>query len=97
MGDSKLRFNPSYLNRPSGPDLNWPDLLARITCPALLITADPALGSIVTAQQAAELQAMMPQLRVAHIAGAGHNIRRDQFEPYLETIMPQFAAWAGKS
>ena len=66
--------------------LDWPAIVQRITCPALLITADPARGALVTAEGAAALRALVPQLRVAHVPGAGHNIRREQFAPYLALV-----------
>ena len=91
--DSKLLLSPSFLNHVSPPELDWPDLLRRITCPALLITGNPTLGSAVTDRQAVALQVMVPQLLHTHVPGAGHNIRRDQFESYLKAIGPQFAAW----
>jgi pimeloyl-ACP methyl ester carboxylesterase len=84
--DSKLRFNLNALNFGPATSVDWPALLRRITVPALLITADPARGAIVGDESAAALQALVPQLRVAHIAGAGHSIRRDQFEPYLQVV-----------
>ena len=59
---------------------------AQITCPALLITADPARNAIVTEQSAAQLRELVPQLRIAHIPDAGHSIRRDQFARYLEVV-----------
>jgi N-formylmaleamate deformylase len=52
----------------------------------LLITGDPERGAIVTDESAAALQALLPQLEVAHIPEAGHNIRRDQFARYVDVI-----------
>ena len=66
--------------------MDWPATVRRITCPALLITADPALGALVTPESAAELQALAPQMRIAHIAGAGHSIHREQFARYIEAV-----------
>jgi pimeloyl-ACP methyl ester carboxylesterase len=87
--DSKLRFNPQVFSI-FGPNpaagVDWKLVLSQITCPALLITADPALGSIVTEESARALQARLPQLKIAHIPGAGHNIRREQFEAYLAAV-----------
>jgi pimeloyl-ACP methyl ester carboxylesterase len=87
--DSKLRFNPQVFSI-FGPNpavgVDWKLVLSQITCPALLITADPALGSIVTEESAMALQTLLPQLKIAHIPGAGHNIRREQFEQYLSVI-----------
>lgn len=85
--DSKLRLHPNILNRHSftiRPD--WPALIGQIACPALLITADNEKGAIVRPEQAEALQAMLPQLQVAHIPGAGHSIRREQFDRYTAVV-----------
>jgi pimeloyl-ACP methyl ester carboxylesterase len=84
--NAKLRFSFNVLNRADPTSLDWPGMVSRITCPALLITADPERGAIVTADGAAAFQALLPQVRVAHIPGAGHNIRREQFARYLEVV-----------
>jgi pimeloyl-ACP methyl ester carboxylesterase len=84
--DSKLRLSLNVLNRTDAAPVDWPAILPRITCPALLITADPERGAMVTEEGAAELRALVPQLRVAHIPNAGHNIRRDQFDRYMEVV-----------
>jgi N-formylmaleamate deformylase len=87
--DSKLRFSPQVMsifgsNPAEGVD--WKAVLPRIKCPALLITADPALGSIVSEASAQALKEQVPQLKIAHIPGAGHNIRREQFDLYLAAV-----------
>ena len=84
--DSKLRFSLNAFNDLGGATVEWGAILPRITCPALLITADPALGALITAEGAQALQGQIPQLRVAHIPGAGHNIRREAFAHYLEVV-----------
>lgn len=53
-------------------------IVARIGAPALLVTGEPALGAIISADVAAELRALNPLLRVAHVAGVGHCIRYEQ-------------------
>jgi N-formylmaleamate deformylase len=84
--DSKLRFSLNVLNPPGEATVDWPAILPRVTCPALLITADPARGALITGEGAAALQAMIPQLRVVHIPEAGHSIRREQFARYLDSV-----------
>lgn len=84
--DAKLRFSFNVLAAGEPQPLDWPAIVRRIGCPALLITADPALGAIVTPESAAALAALLPQVRVVHIAGAGHSIRRYQFARYLATV-----------
>lgn len=84
--DAKLSLSFNVLNSGANAAVDWPATLGRITCPALLITADPARGGIITEESAASLQALVPHLRVAHIPEAGHSIRRDQFERYMEAV-----------
>lgn len=96
--DAKLQVSPHVLRvfDPEGPRMvDWPAILRSITCPALLLTADPELGAILTEEDVTALQALVPQLQVVHIAGAGHSIRREQFQRYLEAVRTFLAAAAG--
>lgn len=84
--DAHLLHSPrSVVFDPTG-GIDWGALLPQITCPALLITADLERGAFVTPAHAAKLQAAVPTLRVAHIAGAGHSVRRDRLEPYMAAL-----------
>jgi pimeloyl-ACP methyl ester carboxylesterase len=84
--DSKTRLSLSIFHQDVLPEMDWPRLLRGILCPVLLLTADPERGAIVTDAQAASLRAMVPHLSIAHIAGAGHNIHRDQSARFLEVV-----------
>lgn len=87
--DAKLQFSLNVLSVFEGstsPNVEWVELLRELTCPALLITGDPASGAAVSADSAAVLQSLLPALRVVHIPGAGHNIRRDRFARYIEVV-----------
>lgn len=64
----------------------WQDLVRKFACPVLLITGDPALGAIVSPEIAQESAGLCDTLEVAHIPGAGHSIRREQFELYVEAV-----------
>lgn len=66
--------------------VDWAAVLPRITCPVLLIYSDAERGGIVTRESAALLKDLVPQIEVAHIPKAGHNIRRDQVDRYLEVV-----------
>jgi len=106
FADAKIRLNPQtlapFMNRNAvasnardiASPVDWPTLLRQIRCPALLITGDPELGAMVSASQAATLQEQVPTLRVAHIANASHDIRRDQSGDFLAVISPFLADWA---
>lgn len=83
--DSKMRLSFNVLNRSDDEAFDWA-LLAQISCPTLLITADHSRGAIVTPEGAQEFQVRVPHAQVAHIAEAGHSIRRDQLSAYLEVV-----------
>ena len=85
--DAKLRFSFNVIKNPGAqPSISLRSLAGAVTCPALLITADTALGAITSEAQAAELKTLLPQLTIAHIAKAGHSIRRDQQARYLDVL-----------
>lgn len=83
---AKQQVSPEVTQYITAPRVPWREIAARIACPALLITADAAEGAIVTPEVAAEAARLLPKGRVVHIAGAGHNIRRDQFEAYMTAV-----------
>lgn len=61
--------------------------LTRITCPVLLVHGDVARGSTTSPDQAETMRAAAAgELTIAHIAEAGHNIRRDQRAAYLAAV-----------
>jgi len=84
--DSKLQLDLDVFEASTLSFDPWQEIVPQITCPVLLVTADPALGSIVTAETAQQVAQMLPNGQVVHISGAGHNIRREQFEAYVETV-----------
>lgn len=83
--DSKQRVSMNVLNG-GGAGLDWAAILPHVTCPALLITAEPALGGIVADEHVASLKQHLLQVRVQHIANAGHSIRREQFAAYMAAV-----------
>lgn len=84
--DSKLRLSFNVLNGSGGAGLDMRTAVQQVRCPALLIIADTAMGAITSAEQAKDLQTLMPQLQVVNIAGAGHNIRREQPQQFLQAV-----------
>jgi pimeloyl-ACP methyl ester carboxylesterase len=93
--DSKLRLSFNAIGRNYGPPPSGGLALERIACPALLITGDPERGALVKPEAAEALQALLPQLSVAHIPGAGHSIRRDQRVRYLAAVRDFLAGLSG--
>jgi len=87
--DSKLRLSPNIVEifEPTMHlTLDWPTIYKQVSCPALIVTADVDKWAIVSAEGAAKLKAIIPQLEVLHIPNAGHCIHRDQMDVYMTQI-----------
>lgn len=84
--EAKAQFNLAILDHQDEPRPPWREVVAQITCPVLLITADPERGAIVTPETAAEAARLWRTGRIVHISGAGHNIRREQYEPFRAAV-----------
>ncbi|MBN1977834.1 MAG: alpha/beta hydrolase [Anaerolineae bacterium] len=86
--DAHLQVDPAVFGWGDAPSrrVPWQDLARKFACPVLLITGDPDLGAIVSPEVAREAAGLNPRLRVAHIPGAGHSIRREQFEEYVKVV-----------
>jgi pimeloyl-ACP methyl ester carboxylesterase len=84
--DSKLQMNLDAFKGLASPRTSWQDAIRKITCPVLLITGDPEMGAIITPETAQEAAGLWRNGKVAHIDGAGHNIRREQFDKYVEAV-----------
>lgn len=85
--DAKRQFDLALLDAPrAGSSLPWREVAAAIRCPLLLLTADTDLGAIVTPEAGAEA-ARLARGQVEHIAGAGHNIRREQYPAYRAAFL----------
>lgn len=62
----------------------WQEFVRKIQCPTLLVTGERDI--IVNPSMYREATALTPHIREAHIAGAGHSIHRERFEPYMEQV-----------
>lgn len=83
--EAKQQVSPDIFTWLAGPRTPWQEVVPRIICPALLITADPQ-RAIVTPEVAQTFLQLVPQGHSVPIDGAGHNIRREQFERYMEAV-----------
>jgi len=84
--ESKMQVSENVWSLMSLAAEPWRNMVARITCPTLLLTADSDKGAIVTPEVAQEAVSLMADGHWARIEGAGHNIRREQFEPYMAAV-----------
>ena len=83
--EAKLQVSLNVLQAVKMPPKPWREIVGKITCPTLLVTGDPALGAIVTPEVVAQVTAQS-KIQVAHIPDAGHNIRRENFNEFLNAV-----------
>jgi pimeloyl-ACP methyl ester carboxylesterase len=84
--DAKLRVDPEVAQFFGEPPPDFRELVPRIACPILLVTADPARGAIVTADTARAAAALWRRGEIAHVAGAGHCIHREQYDAVVSAV-----------
>jgi pimeloyl-ACP methyl ester carboxylesterase len=86
--DSRLQFDLGLLDslrrRPPG---DWREIARQITCPVLLVTADPERGALVTPTSAREALGLLRAGQVVRIEQAGHNVRRDNYPPFRDAVL----------
>lgn len=73
---------------------DWTRELDRIHCPVLVLAGDPARGGLLPPGDAARLAARFPRASLQHVAGAGHNVRRDARAAFLSALRRTLAAVA---
>ena len=83
--DSKKLVNPDVLGFLS-ETTSWQEDVQKVKCSSLLLTADVDCGAIVSPEVAESVVVSNANFQMVHIEGAGHNIRREQFEKYVELI-----------
>lgn len=62
------------------------DLIERIDLPILLLFGDREAGAIVSQEVAEAMNSAAQDMRMVHLAGAGHDLRRLRFEGYLAAL-----------
>lgn len=83
---AKKRVDPNILSIINIRGDDWAEGVARLSCPTLLITADPDKGGIVTPAIAARVQELNSQCTVAHIPGTGHHIHFEDYDTYMHSV-----------
>ena len=70
---------------------DWRDNVAKIQCDALVIYGDEDLGGMLKEPVVHGLMQNNNCFSAQHIPGAGHNIRREQFELYMNVVQIFFS------
>jgi len=78
--------SPNIQNLGSRGEIEWEDMLRRLSCPVLLLVGAKANGGNFSDADISAFRELLPQTKVGVISGAGHNIRRDCFGAYLAQL-----------
>ena len=74
----------------------WTEIIRAIRAPTLLIYGDPTKDGIVNADIAAQASRLNPSIQSVSIAGAGHNVRRENFAEYMRRVREFLLPGAGR-
>lgn len=83
--EAKLQYDSSLFSFPR-QFVPYTELVPKITCPTLLITSDNGIVPDEAARNACSIWKAETPLQWVKINGAGHNIRREQFDTYCDTV-----------
>lgn len=64
----------------------WQEILPRITVPVMVLVPDVALGGMTSPSGAALAGTLLEHGETVEVPGAGHNVRREQFEAFMEAV-----------
>lgn len=82
---AKQQLSPNIVNVVGGKPRSWREDVKRLESPTLMIIADNEKGGIVTPEMAEEAQALNDLVEVVKIE-AGHSVRREAFDIYMEAV-----------
>jgi len=83
---SKQQLSPNVLSAGSRKRTHWSEVVPKIACPTLLLIGDPEQHAIVSPGTARKVTEMNPLVEVVQLEGAGHNIRRERFDGFVEAV-----------
>lgn len=84
--ESKLQLSPNVISAVEEKRAHWSEIVPGFRCPTLLVIGDPQMHSIVAPETAHKAAEMNPLIQVVQLNGAGHNIRREQFDGFVEAV-----------
>jgi pimeloyl-ACP methyl ester carboxylesterase len=88
--NSKKRFSKDFLTSMKdsiNTESPFPsEVLKKIQAPTILIMGDHDLGAITSEKTAQEMKKLIPDLQIAHLKGANHDIRRAKFDEYMAAL-----------
>ncbi len=83
---SKLDVDAAIFDHYPLKPTNWRDLARIITVPTLIVTGDKELGALISPEMGVEAVKLLDKGEFGHISSAGHCVRYEQYQPYLNMV-----------
>lgn len=84
--ESKKQFDTNLFSSFNIGGLPWTEMVPKIKCPALLITAETGIVSDDAVAKAMEIWTADRPLSHVKVMGVGHNIRRENFQIFYNSV-----------
>ena len=84
--ESKKQFDINLFSSFNINELPWIEMVPKIKCPALLITAEIGIVNDDTVAKAMEIWTADKPLSHVKVMGVGHNIRRENFQVFFDSV-----------
>ena len=78
-----MQVSPKLVQIFDQPEPPWREALPKIACPILLIAGE---NGMVTPEDVRAMSGLWRDGRAVRIAGAGHGVHDDRYEPFIEAI-----------
>lgn len=93
--DSIAMMRPQVLEDALAGSLEWDTdrVLGALRWPVTLVNGAPALGAVITPEEASRVAGIIPQARTVQLAGVGHLIHDEQPQAWVEVVN----AWIGEA
>ncbi len=84
--ESKKQFDINLFSSFNINELPWTEMVPKIQCPALLITAESGIVNDATVATAMKIWTAKKPLSHVKVMGVGHNIRRENFQVFIDSV-----------
>lgn len=81
---SKRQVSPDAMEQLNLGD--WTPAVSQLQCSTLLVYTDGSLDGLVSDATATKVAGLNPNISLARMEGAGHNLRREQFAAYVAAV-----------
>lgn len=86
LAQAKLQVSPYVTEYDIVPAKPWWEIIPTLKCPVLLVCGDKEGEVAIAPAMAQEINRLNPNIDIQRLSGAGHNVRRDEFDKYVKLL-----------